>query len=92
MLEKDEILNMADIKRIDWMKISNTTVSYRKSSTVELCNSTPEFSDILWHLTKNYGTKVFLLTNIKPELSDMLYNPTHFPGLLVCRIRLVPLY
>ena len=30
MLEKDEILNMADIKRIDWMKISNTTVSFRK--------------------------------------------------------------
>ena len=30
-----------------------------------LCNLTPEFSDILWHPTKIYGSKVFLLTKIK---------------------------
>jgi hypothetical protein len=47
-----------------------------------LCNPTPEFS----------GTKVFLLTKIKPEYSDILYNPTQFRGLLVCGIRQVPLY
>jgi hypothetical protein len=34
----------------------------------------------LWHPTKIYGPKVFLLTNIKPEYSDILYNPTYFPG------------
>ena len=45
-----------------------------------LCNPTPEFSDILWHQTKIYGPKVFLLIKIKPEYSDILYNPTHLPG------------
>jgi hypothetical protein len=25
-----------------------------------------------------YGPKVLLLTKIKPECSDILYNPTHF--------------
>jgi len=59
-----------------------------------LCNLTPEFSDILWHPTTICGPKVFLLpvTEIKSEYSDILYNPTHLPGLLVCRIRQVPLY
>jgi len=58
-----------------------------------LCNLTPDYSDILWwHPTKIYGPKVFLLTKIKPEYSDILYNPTHFPGPLVCQIRQVPLY
>ena len=56
-----------------------------------LYNSTPEFSDILWHPKKIYAPKVFLLTKIKPEYSDILYNPTHFPGPLVCQIRQVPL-
>jgi TATA-box binding protein (TBP) (component of TFIID and TFIIIB) len=27
------------------------------------------------------------LTKIKPEYSDILYNPTNYPGPLVCRIR-----
>ena len=47
-----------------------------------LWNPIPKFSDILWRLTKIYGPKVhvFLLTKIKPEYSDILYNPTHFPG------------
>ena len=57
-----------------------------------LCNPTPEFSDILWHPTKIYGPKVFLLTKIKPEYSDILYNQTHFPGSLLCRIGQVSLY
>jgi hypothetical protein len=34
-------------------------------------------SDILWHPTKIYGPKVFRLAKIKPEYSDILYNPTH---------------
>ena len=58
---------------------------YRKSIihyTVELVQS-----DILWHLTNIYGPKVFLLTKIKPEYSNLLYNLTYFPGPLVCRIR-----
>lgn len=29
---------------------------------------------------------------MKPGYFDILYNPTHFPGLLVCRIRQIPLY
>ena len=33
-----------------------------------------------------------MLTKIKPEYSNILYNPTHFPGPLVCRIRQVQLY
>ena len=57
-----------------------------------LCNSTTEFSHILWHPTKIYYPKVFLLTKIKPEYSDILYNPTHFSGPLVCRITQVRLY
>ena len=55
-----------------------------------LCNPTTEFFDILWHPTKMYGPKVFLLTKIKAGYSDILYNPTHFPGPLVCQIRQVP--
>jgi hypothetical protein len=54
---------------------------------LNLCNHTPEFSDILWHPTKIYGPKVFLLAKIKPEYSDILNNPTYFPSPLVCRIR-----
>jgi len=30
-----------------------------------------------------------MLTNVKPEYSDILYNPTHFPGPLICQIRQV---
>ena len=37
---------------------------------------------------QNLWSKVFLLTKIKPEYSDILYNPTYCPGPLVCRIRL----
>jgi hypothetical protein len=39
-----------------------------------------------------YGPNIVLLTKIKPEYSDNLYNPTHFPGPLVCRIGQIPLY
>ena len=49
-------------------------------------------SDTLWHPTKIYGPEVFLLAKIKPEYSDILYNPTHFPRPLVCQIRQVLLY
>ena len=42
--------------------------------------------------TRSYGPIVFLLTEIKPEYSDMLYNPTHFSGSLVYWIRKTPLY
>lgn len=44
------------------------------------------------HPTKIYGSKVLLSTKIRPEYSDILYNPTHFPGPLVRQIRQVPLY
>jgi len=37
-----------------------------------------------------YGPNVVLLTKIKSEYSDILYNPTHFPGPFVCRMRQVP--
>jgi len=42
--------------------------------------------------TKMYGPKVFQLTKIKPEYSNILYNQTFFPGPLVCRITQIPLY
>ena len=58
--------------------------------TVELCNPTREFSDILWHPTKIYGPKVFLFIKIKHKYSDIVNKPTHFPGPLVRRIRQVP--
>ena len=61
-------------------------------SIQNLCNPTPEFSNILWHWTKNDGPKVFGLAKIKPEYFNILYYPTHFPDPLVCRIRQVPLY
>ena len=48
--------------------------------------------DILWHPTKIYGPKVFLLTKIKPEYSDILYNTTHLSSPLVYQIKQVPLY
>jgi hypothetical protein len=51
-----------------------------------LCNPTSGFFDILWHPMKIYDPKLFLLTKIKPENSDILYNPTHFPAPLVCWI------
>jgi hypothetical protein len=43
------------------------------------------------HVTSdnNLWLKVFLLTKIKPEYSDILYNLTHFLCLLVCQIRQV---
>ena len=54
-----------------------------KTYKVNLCNPTPEFSDIMWHQTNIYGPKVFMLTKIKPGCSDILNNPTHFSGPLV---------
>jgi hypothetical protein len=47
----------------------------------------PVINDLQIYLL--YGLKVFLLTKIKPEYYDILYNLTHFPGPLVCRIRQV---
>jgi hypothetical protein len=69
---------------------SNSTL--KLCITVEFVQLDNWFSDILWHPPKIYGPKVFLLTNIKPEYSDILYSLIHFPGALVCRIRQVPLY
>jgi hypothetical protein len=57
-----------------------------------LCNPTPNFSNILWVRQKNYGPKIFLLTKIRPEYSNILHNPRHIPDPLVCRIGQVPLY
>ena len=47
---------------------------------------------LLWHETKIHGPKVFLLTKVKAEYSDMMYNRTHFSGHVVFQIREVPLY
>jgi hypothetical protein len=62
-----------------------TTITFCGTCAIRL----PSFPDILWHLTKIYGPKVFLFTRIKPEYSDILYNLTQFPGPLVCQIRQV---
>ena len=35
------------------------------------------------------GSKVSLLTKIKPEHSDILYKPTHFPDPLMCPLYLL---
>jgi hypothetical protein len=60
------------------------------SSCVEDCGliwNKPNIISIVFaasrHSTKIYGSKVFLLTfKIKPEYSYIMYNPTHFPGLV----------
>ena len=71
---------------------SRDKMHYRRITVQwNLCNPTPEFSDILLHMTKIYGRKVFLLTKIKPECSDILYNRTHFLVPVVCWIGQVPL-
>jgi hypothetical protein len=62
---------------------------YAKDLQLKLCNPTAKVLDILCHLTKIYGPKLFLLSKIKLEYSNILYNTTHFPGPLVCRIRQV---
>ena len=69
--------------------IENKTWSGKQAITMK------EKAKIQWNLcnpTKIYGINVFLVTEIKPEYFDILYNQTHFPGPLVCRIRQVPLY
>ena len=48
--------------------------------------SFPTFDDIEQKLM----VPRYLLTKIKPEYSDILCNPTQFPGPLVCQIRQVP--
>ena len=57
------------------------------TSPSNLSSGSPE-----WTSTNIYGPQVFLLTKIKPEYSNILYNPTHFPGPLVCQIRQILLY
>ena len=41
---------------------------------------------------KNLWSQSILITKIKPEYSNILYNPTHFPGALVWWITKVPWY
>jgi hypothetical protein len=43
-------------------------------------------------MTYDIGNPGAVLTKIKPEYSNVLSNPTHFPGPLVCWITQVPLY
>jgi hypothetical protein len=52
--------------------------SYIIVYTVEPVQSDTLVFHILWNSTKMYGPKIFLLTKLKPEYSDILYNPTHF--------------
>ena len=82
-----KILKIFKVYFIDMKKSS--LYGWKKDLQWNLCNPTPEFSDILWHSTKIYGPKVFLLIKIKPEYYDILYNLTHFPCPLVCQIRQV---
>jgi hypothetical protein len=49
-------------------------------------------SNLFLAMKKKKYPRLVLLTEIKPEYSDILYKSTHFPGLLVCQIRQVPLY
>ena len=58
--------------------------------TVELAQS---YTWVFWHPVtsrKIYGPKVFLLTKIKSEYSNILYNRTHFPGPMMYYIGQVP--
>jgi hypothetical protein len=67
------------ILKVGHPKISSTKISEQKI--------------LMWFLSHNIPKpKVFLWTKIKPEYSDILYNPTHFSGPFVCWIRQVPLY
>jgi hypothetical protein len=48
---------------------------------------------VFWHpVTSDKKVDLWLqsISVIKPEYSDILYNPTHFFGPFVCRIRQVP--
>jgi hypothetical protein len=67
--------------------VGSTSLKMFQSSCPRSCKCKPSKQT-----TKSYGPKVFLLTKINPEYSDILYNLTHFPGPLVCRIRQVPMY
>ena len=91
-------LHKSGVFLVIWLSVKRnkhvmcTLIFTNHINTVELVQSEIRVSDILWHPTKLYGPKVFLLTKIKPEYFDILYNPTHFPCTWVCRIRQVPLY
>ena len=82
----------------EWiLSISIFLWPWKNESLLLKCNTPYEYqsykqSDILWHQTKIYVPKVFLLIKIKPEHSDILYNPMQFPGSLEYQITQVPLY
>ena len=77
--------------KIQKVKVKRQVDTHNIHIQWNLCNLTPELSDILYNPIKIDGPKVFLLTKIKPGYSDILYNPTHFPSPLVCRIWQFPL-
>ena len=56
-----------------------------------LCNRTPEFSDILWYPTKLYGPKGFLVTKLNPSIPTSC-TIRYISLALVCQIRQVPLW
>ena len=68
---------------------SNQILKYQISSTSQCQTSIEVYSGAcpIQHLSFRhpvtsqniYGPKVFLLTKIKPEYSDILYNPDTFP-------------
>ena len=76
-------------------KYSNTKYSVHHSVKLVLKYTVELVQSNTWVFrhpvtSKNiYGPKVFLLTKIKPKYSDILYNPTHFPGPMICQIRQV---
>ena len=82
---------MPHLKQIIFFCSKENSLNQSKHTEVQwnVCNLTTEFSDFLWHPTKIYGPKVFLLIEIKPQYSNIRYNLKYFPGPLVCRIRQV---
>ena len=68
--------------------LSRNHTQYKTNvNTVELVQSDPWVFRRPVTPDKNvWSQSIYALTKIKPEYSDILYNPTHFPGPLVCQM------
>jgi hypothetical protein len=67
-----------------WVIVQHRNWGHMFVNTVSLVQSdTWVFRHPVTSNTTIYGPKVFLLTKIKPENSNILYTPTHFTGSLV---------
>jgi hypothetical protein len=72
----------------------NSRVGLHKFHCTTKLSPSREVTPFIWPLfhCRRVGLIRYLLTKIKHENSDIMYNPTHLPGPLVCWIRQVPLY